>query len=402
MGDFGTRKVLFWGPYTGNVGTIRAQINSACVLKKLGQYDVILVRAHSEFVGYESELIDAGIRIIDLGLSRMFPGLEKSRLLARRPYMLICCIFGLLPLIGLLRKERPDVVIASLLTIPALTAMIVSRQKILRIVSIQGYPQFLGVDGSIAPLWKKTENSIRKFLWNLIFPFADLVLTMTDRTRRELISNTKLEATKVHVVENPVINDHVLSALTSHSPHRWFNGNEPVLLGVGRLTTQKGFDILINAISILKKRSQLVKCLILGEGEDRKMLEQMVRNLGLTENVSLLGHMLNPYPYMAHADLFILSSRWEDPGHAIIEAASLGLPIVTSDCPSGPSELVSNGAGGFIFRNGDSIHLADQVQNALANPDAKKTDLARENAKRFTHLEHFNSLKGLIDLDPRI
>ena len=88
MGDFGTRKILFWGPYTGNVGTIRAQINSACVLKKLGQYDVILVRAHSEFVGYESELIDAGIRIIDLGLSQMFPGLEKSRLLARRPYML--------------------------------------------------------------------------------------------------------------------------------------------------------------------------------------------------------------------------------------------------------------------------------------------------------------------------
>ena len=114
MGDFGTRKVLFWGPYTGNVGTIRAQINSACVLKKLGQYDVILVRAHSEFVGYESELIDAGIRIIDLGLSRMFPGLEKSRLLARRPYMLICCIFGLLPLIGLLRKERPNAILPTM------------------------------------------------------------------------------------------------------------------------------------------------------------------------------------------------------------------------------------------------------------------------------------------------
>ena len=84
------------------------------------------------------------------------------------------------------------------------------------------------------------------------------------------------------------------------------------------------------------QKSQFVKRLILGEGEDRKMLEQMVRNLGLTENVSLLGHMINPYPYMAHSDLFILSSRWEDPGHAIIEAASLGLPIVTSDCPSGP------------------------------------------------------------------
>lgn len=390
------KKILFWGPYTGHVGTIKAQLNSASALKEYGDYEVVLVRTHSEFVGHEEILSHQGIRILDLGLSRMFPGLEKSSRFARRPYMLVSAIFGFVPLILALRREKPDAVVINLIAVPALVAMIVSRVSALRIVSIQGYPHFLGIEGDAVPLWKAIENRIRKFLWNRFFPRADMVLTMTPRTREKLISNTRLNENKVYVLENPVIDDAVLSALGSPSPHEWFHGADPVLIGVGRLTKQKGFDILIEAGSILRSRGVNAKILIIGEGEDRIKLEEKIRQLDLADHVALPGHKPDPYPYMAHADLFVLSSRWEDPGHAIIEAAALGTPIVTTDCPSGPSELVAHGAGGWVCKNGNPNDMADKIQEALAHPDPRKTKIAKEQSEKYTLQAHFSTLNRLL------
>ena len=389
------KKIIYWGPYSGHVGTIKAQINSAHSLAIYGDYDVILIRAHSEFKGYESELRDKGIRLVDLGLSEFFPRLEDSQRLARRPYMLVAALFGFIPLVRAFRKEKPDMVILNLIVIPALIACMVSGVKAIRVVSVQGYPHFLGVKGEAVPIWKRLENFIRKLLWNLILPKADYLLTMTSGTKEKLINSTVLRDEQVRVVNNPVVDLLVLSGKDKSVSHEWYNQTVPLIVGVGRLTKQKGFDVLVKALKKLNLMGVEAKLLIVGEGEERKNLEHLIKSESLSGQVVLIGHVADPYPYIAHADLFVLSSRWEDPGHAIIEAAALSVPIVTTDCPSGPGDLVSQGSGGWVCKNGDVDDMAEKIKDALEHPDATKLLVSAKNAERYTLKSHFIAMNAL-------
>lgn len=391
------KKILYWGPYSGHVGTIKAQINSAYAMRKYGGYDVMLVRAHSEFGGMEKELQEKGIRLFDLGLSKFFPGLERSAIFARRPYMLIVAVLGFFPLAFAMRKEKPDMIILNLLVLPALIAIKASSISTSIVISVQGYPHFLGVEGESVPVWKRIENRVRKFLWNRFFPQADFVLTMTERTRKQLVKFTLLRSSQVRVMHNPVVDSMVLSGKSQPAPHGWFHQEIPVLIGVGRLTRQKGFDVLIDAVSKVRDSGLSVNLLIVGEGEDRSKLQRQINNCNLTNSVNLLGHLNNPYPYIAHCDLFVLSSRWEDPGHAVIEAAALDVPILTTDCPSGPSDLIGKGAGGWVCKNGDSDDMARNIIDALKNPSVEKTLVSSKNADLYTLNSHYKSLNSLFE-----
>lgn len=386
---------MYWGPYSGHVGTIKAQINSAYSMVNYGGYDVILMRAHSEFKGYENEIRSKGIRLLDLGLSRFFPRLETSRRFARRPYMLVVALFGFIPLVRALQKEKPDMVVINLIAIPALLACIVSRVETIRVVSIQGYPHFLGVKNEYVPLWKRIENTVRKFLWNRIFPRANYLLAMTKGTKDKLVSSTVIHDQQVQVVNNPVVDEYVLSGINKTVSHEWYGHEVPLIIGVGRLTRQKGFDVLVTAMKKLVVLGVEAKLLIIGEGEERLALEQLIDSEGLSDCVALIGHITDPYPYIAHADLFVLSSRWEDPGHAIIEAAALNVPIVTTDCPSGPSDLVEQGMGGWVCNNGDAEDMANKIKEALTTPDLAKVLISKNNAENYTLKSHYTAMNSL-------
>ena len=390
-----SKKILYWGPYSGHVGTIKAQINSAYSMVKYGKHRVALVRVHSEFQGYESDLEKMGIRLLDLGLSRFFPGLEKSERFARRPYMLVAAIFGFIPFMLALKREKPDMVIMNLVVLPVLLACVLSRQKMIKVVSVQGYPQFLGVRGAVVPIWKRAENRLRKFLWALVYPRAVYILTMTEGTRTKLLENTSLDSSQVRVVNNAVVDDKVLSGRSSPVPHEWYCKDVPLVVGVGRLTRQKGFDVLVDAMYKLHQLGLEARLIIVGEGEERDSLQNQIDRTGQAEKIKLVGHQNNPYPFIAHADLFVLSSRWEDPGHAIIEAAALRVPIVTTDCPSGPSDLVGNGEGGWICENANADDMADKIKLALENPDDGMLAVSAENADQYTLESHFRALELL-------
>ncbi len=392
------KKIIYWGPYSGHVGTIKAQINSAHSMVLYGDHDAVLIRAHSEFKGQEDEIRNKGIRLLDLGLSRFFPHLENSRRFARRPYMLVVALFGFFPLIRTLRKEKPDMVVLNLIVIPALFACMVSGVKTIRVISIQGYPHFLGVKGESVPIWKRMENSIRKVLWNLVFPKADYLLTMTKGTKDKLVDSTVLRDEQVRVVNNPVVDLQVLSGKDKKVSHEWYKQDVPLIVGVGRLTKQKGFDVLVNALKKLKLIGLEPKLLIVGEGEERRNLERLIETEGLSSQVVLLGHIADPYPYIAHADLFVLSSRWEDPGHAIIEAAALNVPIVTTDCPSGPDDLVSQGLGGWVCNNGDADDMAEKIKDALDNPDTSKLAVSAKSSEAYTLKSHYIAINALFGL----
>jgi glycosyltransferase involved in cell wall biosynthesis len=153
--------------------------------------------------------------------------------------------------------------------------------------------------------------------------------------------------------------------------HPWFQpGQPPVVLAVGSLTVQKDFPTLIRAVAHVQE-TRPVRLLILGEGQDRPTLEAQVRKLGLEQSISLPGFVANPYAYMARASVFVLSSRWEGLPTVLMEALFCGAPVVATDCPSGPREILRGGQYGRLVPVGEVTALADAIQATLDDKTAR-------------------------------
>jgi glycosyltransferase involved in cell wall biosynthesis len=157
-------------------------------------------------------------------------------------------------------------------------------------------------------------------------------------------------------------------ALAREEPgHPWFEpGQLPVVLGVGRLTRQKDFPTLIRAFAHLRSRRE-ARLIILGEGEDRPELERLIGELQLTGDVALPGFQ-NAMAYMARSALFVLSSAWEGLPTVLIEALAVGTRVVSTDCPSGPREILQDGRLGALVPIGDAVALARAMEAALDQP----------------------------------
>jgi glycosyltransferase involved in cell wall biosynthesis len=314
--------------------------------------------------------------------------------------MLTVAFFGFFQLIGYLNKKSSDILVTNLISVPAIlaTRLVKPRPKV--IASIQGFPKFLGMAGNPDyPLWMKLEDSLRRHLWNLVYVHADLIVCMTEVTRDKLVQGTRLPGNLFRVINNPVIEDEI-NALVGDRPndHWFFEAGYKRIIAIGRLTRQKDFFTLVKALEIVSKKLNF-RAAILGEGEDRAKLEDEISERGLTGKVRLYGFVDNPYAYLGHADLFVLTSIWEDPGHAIIEAAALGIPVVSTDCPSGPGVLLADGREGGLCPVGDFECLAREIEMSLTgNNQEARIEIARANAQRFSLLAHYEAYKEVLEL----
>ena len=170
----------------------------------------------------------------------------------------------------------------------------------------------------------------------------------------------------IEVVHNPIVTTELRELVAEPLGHPWFGpGQVPVVLGVGRLAPQKDFGTLIRAFArvIVRRPCRLM---ILGDGPERASLEAIVAERGLTGSVDLPGWISNPYPYMAHAGVFVLSSRWEGLPSVLIEALFCEVPVVATDCLSGPREILEGGRYGALVPVGDEEALAAAIETALA------------------------------------
>lgn len=391
--------ILYWSPYVGHVGTIKAVINSAASMRLYGGHDVTIVKNHTEWEGYESRIASFGVRITDFGLKRWFPTLHLNKAMGCRLYMVTVAFFGFFQLLIYMRRERPDILVTNLISVPAILAARLLRHRPKIIASIQGFPKFLGTEnrGSY-PLWMRVEDAIRKQLWNLTYVHADMLVCMTESTMEKLKKNTSLPSDRFVVINNPIIDDEIFSLADEVIHDHWlFDGTHKSLVAIGRLTKQKDFLTLIRAVELAGK-SVSIRLAILGEGEERQQLEYEIARLGIDNNVKLYGFVKNPYVYLKNADLFVLSSRWEDPGHAILEAAALRIPIVSTDCPSGPAILLENGEGGGLCPVASVECLADKIVSSLNEADHNsEIEVAYGNAYRFSLRAHFDAFRKYLD-----
>lgn len=198
------------------------------------------------------------------------------------------------------------------------------------------------------------------------FNRADAVVGVSRGVVEDLRDRFGVREDLLHAIYNPAFSESLLADARAPVDHPWLlDKTRPVLLAVGRLHPVKGFDDLIAAFATLRRRLD-ARLIILGEGRVRAELEQQVRDLGLSDVVSLPGRQANVASWMARADLFVLSSRAEGFGNALIEAMACGLRIVATRAPSGPAEILEDGRWGRLVPVGDHAAMADAMQEGLA------------------------------------
>ncbi len=342
------RKVTFFIPSLRGGGAERVIItlanqfiNHGCVV------DLIASNAIGE---YRSEL-SKNVNLIDLKCSRV--------------------IFSLAKLRNYINNVQPDILLSTVAhaNIIAILANLIARKKCVVIIR---EANTLSIELSRINTFS---GRIILKLTKALYPKANKIIAPSIGVAEDIFRNTNIKKELIHVIYNPINFETLHSKASEEINHPWFQSNSyDVILSVGRLTEQKDFKTLIRAFSILKNStSPSAKLMILGEGKLREELETQICALKLENEVCLKGFVENPYPYMKHCACFVLSSKWEGSPNVLIQALSLGAPIVSTNCPNGPKEILDNGKWGKLVPIGDSSSLADSISKTLMTQHVDNT-----------------------------
>ena len=205
----------------------------------------------------------------------------------------------------------------------------------------------------------------------MLYRWADAVLVPSQGAADDLARVANLAHHRITVVPSPVVTPQLMSDSNLEVSHPWLtHKDQPVILGVGELGSRKDFATLVRAFARLRAKRKC-RLIILGRGKQHDKLMELAKNLGVADDVSFPGFVANPYAYMAKADLFVLSSVCEGSPVVLMEALATGTPVVSTDCPSGPREILQNGKYGALVTIGDDVALAEAMYTTLQNPPSK-------------------------------
>ncbi|MDR7921524.1 glycosyltransferase [Thermosynechococcus sp. HY213] len=233
-----------------------------------------------------------------------------------------------------------------------------------------------------------------------LYPKADGIVAVSRDAARDLERFAKLPAGSVRAIYNPFDLERIERLAHEPVPHPWLQpGQVPVVLAIGRLTEEKNFTALLQAFAQLRARRD-ARLLILGEGELREELEQLSHALGLGSDVlQMPGFVANPFAYLSRAALFVLSSRWEGLPGVLIEAMACGTPVVSTDCPSGPREILEDGRWGRLVPVGDVEALTRAMEETLTMPRDQLPDV-RQRAQDFDQTQAIDAYLDAMGLLP--
>lgn len=340
-------KLAIFLPSLSGGGAERAMLNLAHGLAEYGcAVDLVLAQAKGPYL---SDVHDS-IRIVDLKALRVMTSLPA---LARY-----------------LRREQPKALVSSLdfASIVALWARRLAGIPIRVLINEQNT-----ISISARKSVRRRERIVPR-LAKHFYPWADYVTGNSQGVADDLSQVIGLPRERIKVLYNPVVTPELQKKARVPLNHPWFeDGQSPVVLAVGRLTKQKDFPTLIRAFA-QARQARPARLLILGEGADRPALEALVNQLGLNDDVAMPGFVENPYPYMRRASLYVLPSRWEGLPTVLIEALYCGPPVIATDCPSGPREILADGQHGLLVPVGDVKALAQAIESGLAGKSPLPTN----------------------------
>ncbi|MGC8785101.1 MAG: glycosyltransferase [Armatimonadota bacterium] len=363
------QRIAFYMPSLAGGGAQRVFLHLARGFVERG-YEVHLVLARAQ--GPYLPQVPSCVRMVDLGASRVLTSLPA--------------------LVRYLRRERPRALLSALdhANAVAICARYIARVPVRVIATVHSTPSQVVANAhtlraKLLPLWTR-----------FFYRWADTVVAVSQGVADELVHYVRVPAEKVKVIYNPIVTPELFRKAEEPLDHPWFReGEPPVILGVGRLTKPKDFPTLMRAFALVRQRRP-ARLMILGEGEERPHLEALAKDLGIAQDVSLPGFVQNPYPYMKKAAVFVLSSRWEGLPTVLVEALALGVPVVSTDCPSGTVEILDNGRLGILTEVGNHKSLAQAIESSLSSPGISRT---AQDYERFTleyALDRYERLVGLV------
>lgn len=278
-----------------------------------------------------------------------------------RKLKLYCCRRALA---DYLRRHGPDVLLSAA-SHTSLTALAARR------LSGAGTPLVLRVSTHLTASHGGTFNLFNRMRYLTAcrrFAEADAVIAVSGDIAEDIAQNTGVAKDRIRTISNPTFSEDMLDKASAPLDHPWFEeGEPPVILGVGRLAARKDFPTLIKAFAAVRSRRP-ARLVILGEGSLRKDLTTLARSLGIATDIDMPGYVGNPLAWMSRASLFVLSSSCEGLPGVLIEAMAAGCRIVSTDCPSGPAEILENGKYGGLVPVGDHVALAGAIETTLDSP----------------------------------
>ena len=383
-------KIFYWSPFISKVATVSSVIRSSESIlrysKKENNINVAIIDSIGEWKNYR-KIINPKIEIINLSKKNISESLPKGGFFKSRLSYALIFVLTFFKLLNLINKEKPDYIIAHLLTsLPIfLTLIITNKTKV--IIRISGLPKL---------------NFIRYIFWKLFSKKIYRVTCPTTSTYEYLKKTNIFDKNKLFVLRDPIIQLNEFLIKKNEKIENLKIEKNNLIIGIGRLTRQKNFILLIRAFKKILIKYPHYHLILLGEGEQKKMLTKEIKKLKIQEKILFLGYQKNVYKYLLNSDCFILTSLWEDPGFVILEAALSNTLIISSNCPNGPNEILSNGQNGFLFQNNnlsDLLNKFDEFKNLTEDELNKKKLFAKKKIKMFTQFAHFKSLKNIINLN---
>ena len=379
------KTISYWSPHISKVATIKAVYNSAFALNYFskGKFKTEILDVFGEWKKFSNEDSKNLIKFHRLTKFNFLNKFSSEGFLYSRLKYIIIFLISFFPLKKYLENEKPKYLLIHLVTSLPLFINLIFNFKSKIILRISGKPKM---------------NLIRHIFWKFALK---KVYKITFPTYETLSNFKKLKIADDHkliMVYDPIIRTKEI-ILKKNKP---INENNLKLkdyyISIGRLTKQKNFIFLIKCFREIIKSNPDIKLVIIGEGEQYSKIRQIIQESKIEKNIFLIGYQNNVFNYLSNSKGFILSSLWEDPGFVIVEAIFCNVPVLSSNCSSGPKEIIGIDKG-LLFENNskeDFIRKFYQFNNLTVIEKNSYTYNAKKFIKKFTLFNHYNELKKLV------
>jgi glycosyltransferase involved in cell wall biosynthesis len=379
-------KIFYWSPFTSKVATVKSVINSAESLNRLfkkKQVKTSIIDAVHEWVNYKDEISEKKIELIHLNKNSIFNSFKKIGFIRSRIAYLYIIFKSFFPLVKTLQQNKPDFLIIHLITSLPLFLFAFKNFKTKLILRISGLPKM---------------TLFRKFLWKFAVKNVYKITCPTFDTFKNLSKHEFLRE-KLTVLKDPILNIDEIQKIRSKEITISDEINKIILekkflLSVGRFTKQKNYLFYLNSIPEILELDKDLYFIFIGEGEDKKKFLQISNRLNISDRIFIIDQTKNVHYFMKKAQALVLPSLWEDPGFVLVEAGYNNCQVISSNCPNGPSEIISKD-GGYLFESNSKNSLINTIgfflQDSIENKMLKKIIL-KKRLKKFTSFNHASNL----------
>ncbi len=381
------KNVFIWSPFTSKIGTTQNIINNSYSLVKYSydhQFNIKIINAFGEWDNYTNELKKKKIDIHNFKLIRFLKNWKKVGFFKSRFVYFIIFLLSFIPMFFLIKKNKPDFLIIHLITSLPLIIFSVFNFKTKLILHMAGHPKL---------------NFMRKTVLKIASKKVFKVICPSNELKDILINENIFDDKQISVIEDSHIEIKKIQYLKKIKIEDDFFRDTKVLISIGRMTKQKDYNFLIKNFKKLSIKYSDIKLLIIGDGEEKNSLINLIKKLNLENKIKLLNYEPNIYKYLSRSNFYISTSIWEGSSLAMIDAAFIGIPILCSDCPSGRKEFIGNDERGFIYKQGNDEDFLKKFSIMYSKKPENIKDVlvnAKKETKKFTLFKNFLSFQALL------